>query len=189
MTAVTYSRQKWRDMVAECKNIDAVLALPNADPVPRTQDGTIKLTDAVFGWPCKPPDAYSINTNDTAWRPRVAAEGGGEAAATTAPLQKGEEVTHVDGKQEPGDELLVVRAGGAEGFVAKRGVTKLPAKKLADWDAASPAIAGVNLDIEQGELVLVSGPVARCVHMRCNRNRSLSPPGVRSRWQNAAGHC
>lgn len=32
--------------------------------------------------------------------------------------------------------------------------------ELADWPAPSPAITGIDLQIEKGELVLISGPVA-----------------------------
>ena len=36
----------------------------------------------------------------------------------------------------------------------------LPEPKLAEWPAPSPSIGDVDLHIEHGELVLISGPVA-----------------------------
>eukprot|EP01052_Picozoa_sp_SAG31_P009029 SAG31_NODE_467_length_15267_cov_13.792919_5_plen_364_part_00 len=37
----TNARNNWRDLAAECKNLDAVLSLPDGEPLERTADGSI----------------------------------------------------------------------------------------------------------------------------------------------------
>ena len=50
--------------------------------------------------------------------------------------------------------------GKSNGWVELSALKKLPEPKIADWPAPDAAIAGIDLQIAQGELVLISGPVA-----------------------------
>lgn len=88
----TNARQMWKDMAAECTNLDRLFALPDGEPMERSDDGTINVSGASFGWPAPPP----ASPDD-----------------------------HPD-----------------------------------DWPAPPPMIADIELLIQPGELVLISGPVA-----------------------------
>ena len=76
MQAITESRQQWRDLYAECKNIDEMFELPDAEPLARTDDGSLRLAGASFGWPAKPADTYSVKADAT---PCAPVTDGGEA--------------------------------------------------------------------------------------------------------------
>ena len=65
MQSLTESRQQWKDLKVECKNIDQVLELPDSEPLSRTADGSIRLQGASFGWPTKPPAQYTVKANGT----------------------------------------------------------------------------------------------------------------------------
>ena len=145
MTALQYSWQQYKKFETESKNIDAVLALPDAEPLSRTTDGTIKLAHASFGWPAKPPQTYEV----------TAATEPGESFAA----QVGDTVEGVD-EQKAGETVRVKSADGKEGNMKLSALKKLPSPKLEDWPAPAPAVADVDLEISQGELVLISGPVA-----------------------------
>lgn len=60
------------------------------------------------------------------------------------------------------DDTVRVRTvdGKTDGYVKLAELKKLPTVKHEDWVAPSPSIADVDLHINQGELVLISGPVA-----------------------------
>jgi ABC-type multidrug transport system fused ATPase/permease subunit len=153
MQKVTESRQQWRDLCAECANIDEMFELPDSEPLKRSSDGSIRLTDASFGWPTKPPTAYKVKADGTACAPLAA----GEASST---LHEGDVVESVDGQKKDESVRVKTKDGQANGWVKAAALKKLPDKKLGDWPEPSPGIAGVNLHITQGELVLISGPVA-----------------------------
>ena len=153
MTSITYCRQQWKDLCVECKNIDAVLELPDAVPLERTVDGSIQLKGAAFGWPAKPPVAYTVTKKDTPCTP--------DGKADPVMLQEGDVVHSVD-DQKQGTEAVRVKTADdkANGFVKLKALKKLPEPKLEDWAAPTAGIAGIDLHIKQGELVLISGPVA-----------------------------
>ena len=62
MEYFTQARQQWRDLAAECLNIDKVLRLPDAPPLARSADGAIRVSGGgSFGWPRKPPQRYTVS--------------------------------------------------------------------------------------------------------------------------------
>ena len=155
MTSITYCRQQWKDLVVECKNIDAVLELPDATPLERTSDGTIDLNGAAFGWPAKPPTTYTVAANDT---PCSSTKG---EVSDAVLLQSGDIVKAIDGQKDGMKSIRVETADGkSNGWVELTALKVLPEPKIVDWPAPEAAIAGIDLQIAQGELVLISGPVA-----------------------------
>lgn len=155
MQSITDSRQQWRDLCVECKNIDQVLALPDSEPLERTVDGSIRLSNASFGWPMRPPTQYTVKANDTPCD--SVTEGDKENAA----LQAGDVVASVDGQQKGRGQVRVQTAdGSSNGWVQLSALEKIPEPELSDWPNPSAGVAGIDLHIAQGELVLVSGPVA-----------------------------
>lgn len=159
MQSITESRQQWRDLCAECKNIDEMYELPDSQPLKRTADGSIRLQGASFGWPVKPPTKYSVKANDT---PVTAVT---EGELSCPPLQEGQIVSSVDG-QKNRDSVRVCTAvcteggGGTNGWVKLSALAPMPEPSLAEWPAPATSVAEVDLLIQQGELVLISGPVA-----------------------------
>ena len=153
MQAVSESRQQWRDLCAECANIDEMFELPDAEPLTHTSDGSIQLKNASFGWPAKPPAAYSVKAKDTVCQPL-------EASAAELTLAEGELVESVDGQKNSDSVRVKTKDGKANGWVKKSALKELPEKPLAEWPDPSPGIESVDLYISQGELVLISGPVA-----------------------------
>ena len=151
MSSLQEALAKWREFKTESKNIDNILALPDAEPLERSTDGSITLTRASFGWPIKPVHTYEVETNGT--------ECETDSGVTTT-LAKGTIVRGVE-DQTKGKAVRVETADGeSDGYVAISALKKLPLPKHADWTPPSPAVADVNLMIAKGELVLVSGPVA-----------------------------
>ena len=157
MTSITYCRQQWKDLCVECKNIDAVLELPDSVPLERSVDGSIQATGAAFGWPAKPPVGYTVTAKDAVCTP--------DGKAESVMLQEGDVVQSVDDQKqgtEGIDQSVRVKTAddAANGWVKLTALKKLPEPKLADWAAPSAGVSGVDLHIKQGELVLISGPVA-----------------------------
>jgi ABC-type multidrug transport system fused ATPase/permease subunit len=77
------------------------------------------------------------------------------------PRQAGEHVESVDRQKNTTGHVRVRTADGAtNGWVKLSALKKLPKPSLADWPKPVAGIAGVDLSIAQGELVLISGPVA-----------------------------
>ena len=151
--AITEARQQWRDLAAGGKNMDQILALPDAPPVARTDDGSLRLASATFGWPVKPPQAYKL-------KDATGTLDNGDALAV------GDVVESVD-NQKDGSKVRVRPVGGGAGpggseagWVPLSALDKLPEPPLAEWPAALPGIAELDLHITKGELVLISGPVA-----------------------------
>lgn len=156
MQSITEARQQWRDLCVECKNIDAVLALPDATPLQHTADGSIQLTNASFGWPMKPPAKYEVKIDGTSCSSVTEGD-----VANTVLLRAGDLVVGVDGQTNGRDQVRVTSTNGVKnGWVRLSALEKLPAPAVEDWMAPSPAITECDLHIEKGELVLVSGPVA-----------------------------
>ena len=157
MTSITYCRQQWKDLVVECKNVDAVLELPDATPLEHTLDGSIQANGAAFGWPAKPPASYTVVAKDT----RCRSSKGAEDESTTFLLQAGDVVESTDTPKDGMKSIRVQTADGKlNGWVDFATLKKLPEPMIADWPAPAASIRGVDLRIEQGELVLISGPVA-----------------------------
>jgi hypothetical protein len=134
----------------------------------RSADGSISARGASFGWPVKPPDAYKVKAKDTPCEDVLSGQ------KLPRLLQPGEVLHSVDG-QKQGTEAVRVRSAAAssasseaaaaaapavDGWVKLAALEKLPAPPLAEWAPPQPGIAGMELDIAPGELVLVSGPVA-----------------------------
>ncbi len=156
MQSITEARQQWRDLCVECKNIDAVLALPDATPLAHTADGSIQLTDASFGWPMKPPAKFKVKTDGTSCS--SVTEG---VLADAVLLCAGDLVVGVDGQKKGRDQVRVKSMDGVRnGWVKVAALEKLPQPDIKDWPAPSPEVMQCDLRIEKGELVLVSGPVA-----------------------------
>lgn len=156
MQSITEARQQWRDLCVECKNIDAVLALPDAPPLQHTADGSIQLTNASFGWPIKPPAKYKVKSDGTSC---LSVTNGVQADAVL--LRAGDLVVGVDGQKKGRDQVRVQSMDGtSNGWVKVAALEKLPEPEITDWPAPSPEITECDLHIEKGELVLVSGPVA-----------------------------
>lgn len=153
MQMVTDSRQQWRDLCAECANIDEMFELPDADPLRRSSDGAIRLDHAAFGWPTKPPARYAIVASDAVCAPLT-------STRASVVLRQGDVVESVDGQKNDDSVRVRTKDGQADGWIKTSALKQLPDVKIEDWPAPPPGIADVNLCITQGELVLVSGPVA-----------------------------
>jgi ABC-type multidrug transport system fused ATPase/permease subunit len=168
MQSLTESRQQWKDLCVECKNIDRVLSRPDSEPLSRTPDGSLRLKNASFGWPIKPPTTYTVKAADTA----ITAVG--QDATAPPPLQKGDVVESVDGQKKGRDQVRVrlrradpaappseeEKGAAQDGWVKVSALAKNPEAALADWPAPKLGVVDLDLCITQGELVLVSGPVA-----------------------------
>ena len=154
MTSITYCRQQWKDLCVECKNIDQLLELPDSAPMERTPDGSIRAQGAAFGWPAKPPATYTVTEEETPCKQ----DGQGEPVL----LKAGDVVQACENGEQEGKESARVRTadGDTSGWVKLAALKKMPEPKLSDWPAPSAGIADVDLHIEEGELVLISGPVA-----------------------------
>lgn len=121
MTSITYCRQQWKDLVVECKNIDAVLELPDATPLERTLDGSIKVQGAAFGWPSKPPVAYTVTTKDTTCSSKTPTDGESKPVL----LQVGDVVHSADGQKEGVSTIRVETADGTiNGMVDLAGTSR-----------------------------------------------------------------
>eukprot|EP01043_Picozoa_sp_COSAG02_P009580 COSAG02_NODE_327_length_24561_cov_92.867754_19_plen_797_part_00 len=153
MQKVTESRQQWRDLCAECANIDEMFELPDAEPLKRSSDGAIRLGDAAFGWPTKPPTRYSVAANGTVCTPLA-------PSGITVTLRQGDVVASVDGQKNDDSVRVQTEDGGADGWIKTSALKQLPDLEIQDWPTPAPGIADISLQITQGELVLVSGPVA-----------------------------
>jgi hypothetical protein len=128
-----------------------VLELPDSEPLQRSSDGSIQLTNASFGWPTKPPAVYSVTAKGTTCTPVT----GGQQPAL---LQQGELVESVDGQKKGRTDVRVrTKDGSKNGWVKLSALKKLPAPKLADWVDPAAGVAELNLHVTQGELVLISG--------------------------------
>eukprot|EP01052_Picozoa_sp_SAG31_P004097 SAG31_NODE_166_length_21670_cov_22.507719_15_plen_245_part_00 len=154
MQAVTESRQQWKDLCAECKNIDKMFELPYGDVLDRTADGSIVLKDASFGWPVKPPTKYTVLAKDTAITP--ISDGDPEIE----PLEAKETVYSVDGQKNRDSLRVRTEDGKKNGWVKKSALKQLPDEGFEKWERPKASISDVDLRITQGELVLISGPVA-----------------------------
>ena len=132
MTSITYCRQQWKDLCQECKNIDELLELPDSTPLRNNPDGAITADGASFGWPAKPPVAYTVTAKDTP------CEGvaGGDSPKEPGVLQVGEVVHSVDGQMQGTESVRVKTADGkTNGWVKLKALKKLPEPKLVDWPA------------------------------------------------------
>ena len=132
MVSITVCRQQWKDLCVECKNIDGILRLPDSVPLQRTLDGSIRLKNAAFGWPVKPPTSYTV-IKDTACTRDKGQQG-------DALLQLGEIVQSC--QQEGKDSVLVEREDKkTKVLVALSALRKLPEPDIAAWPAPTASIA------------------------------------------------
>lgn len=153
MNGIQKARAGWKNVAVECENIDAILRLPEAPPLNRSDDGTIHLTDASFGWPVKPATRYKVTTSTGA-----VAFHSDNVESSTVSLKLGSQLSSVE-DQTSGSKVRVMHEG-MDLWVESKDVTKLPEIPPAEWSSPAPSISGCNLQVKPGELVLVSGPVA-----------------------------
>jgi ABC-type multidrug transport system fused ATPase/permease subunit len=160
--------------------MDAVLSLPQRVPLPVSPDGSIRVQNAAFGWPTKPPRRYTVDKSNTSWNSSTDGSGdslpalsaGDVVESADAQVRKMTQISTFHTFQmtltagilrfsqaSSTEDLVKVTHGGNEGWLDASVLTALPDPPLEDWPAPSPAIAGVDLDIPAGELVLISGPV------------------------------
>jgi ABC-type multidrug transport system fused ATPase/permease subunit len=84
MTALQRTVAQWKEFVIEAKSIDDILLLPDAEPLQRSADGTIRLSQASFGWPVKPPQRYEVTAKgDTPCVPAAASKANADAAVAS----------------------------------------------------------------------------------------------------------
>jgi ABC-type multidrug transport system fused ATPase/permease subunit len=165
------ARQQWKDMAAECINLDSLLALPDGEPMERSEDGAIDVVDASFGWPIRPLTRLKVvSTTPCTFSPLddggdTGGSSAGQAAATI--LQAGTMVEQIDRQQGQQKEaqgstatIKVRRNDGIAGLIPAGAVKALPELPPSEWSAPPATIEGINLRIMPGELVLISGPIA-----------------------------